>query len=151
MAAAGLAAIAYLVIKNWDSVKTFFSGLFDWILDKWEKVKASFAGAASTVGNAMGGGGEMTIPMMANGGIVNRPTLAMIGEAGPEAVVPLSGRSTGAGKIGSGSSGPITISQVFHISGGNRGEVEAGVSSANDSLMQRLQALQGEEERVSYA
>ena len=30
------------------------------------------------------------IPMLANGGIVNRPTLAMIGEAGPEAVVPLS-------------------------------------------------------------
>ena len=30
------------------------------------------------------------IPMMANGGIVNSPTLAMIGEAGPEAVVPLS-------------------------------------------------------------
>lgn len=31
-----------------------------------------------------------TIPMMAEGGIVNKPTLAMIGEAGPEAVVPLS-------------------------------------------------------------
>lgn len=30
------------------------------------------------------------IPMLANGGIVNRPTLAMIGEAGPEAVIPLS-------------------------------------------------------------
>lgn len=31
------------------------------------------------------------VPHMAAGGIVNRPTLAMIGEAGPEAVVPLSG------------------------------------------------------------
>ena len=30
------------------------------------------------------------IPMLAEGGIVNRPTLAMIGEAGPEAVIPLS-------------------------------------------------------------
>lgn len=30
-----------------------------------------------------------TIPMMAAGGIVTQPTLAMIGEAGPEAVVPL--------------------------------------------------------------
>lgn len=29
------------------------------------------------------------IPMMAEGGLVNKPTLAMIGEAGPEAVVPL--------------------------------------------------------------
>ena len=32
----------------------------------------------------------ITIPKMASGGIVNSPTLAMIGEAGPEAVIPLS-------------------------------------------------------------
>jgi len=31
-----------------------------------------------------------TIPLLAKGGIVNSPTLAMIGEAGPEAVIPLS-------------------------------------------------------------
>jgi hypothetical protein len=32
------------------------------------------------------------VPKMAAGGIVNKPTLALIGEAGPEAVVPLRGR-----------------------------------------------------------
>jgi phage-related minor tail protein len=32
----------------------------------------------------------MGIPRMAEGGIVSAPTLALIGEAGPEAVVPLS-------------------------------------------------------------
>lgn len=37
-----------------------------------------------------GGGGGAAIPMMAEGGIVTSPTLAMIGEAGPEAVIPLS-------------------------------------------------------------
>ena len=36
------------------------------------------------------------IPTLAKGGIVNRPTLAMLGESGPEAVVPL-GRGRGAG------------------------------------------------------
>lgn len=30
------------------------------------------------------------IPKLANGGIVNKPTLSLIGEAGPEAVIPLS-------------------------------------------------------------
>jgi hypothetical protein len=35
-------------------------------------------------------GGGINIPKMASGGIVNQPTLAMIGEAGPEAVIPLS-------------------------------------------------------------
>ena len=39
------------------------------------------------------------IPMMAAGGIVTRPTLAMIGEAGPEAVVPLSGRNSAMGNV----------------------------------------------------
>ena len=36
------------------------------------------------------------IPSLAKGGIVNRPTLAMLGESGPEAVIPL-GRRGGAG------------------------------------------------------
>jgi hypothetical protein len=37
------------------------------------------------------------VPAMAAGGIVTKPTLALIGEAGPEAVVPLSGRGAGMG------------------------------------------------------
>jgi hypothetical protein len=35
----------------------------------------------------------VTIPAFAKGGIVTGPTLALIGEAGPEAVVPLTGRN----------------------------------------------------------
>lgn len=39
-----------------------------------------------------------SIPKLAEGGIVRSPTLALIGEAGPEAVIPLSGRNApGAG------------------------------------------------------
>ena len=37
------------------------------------------------------------IPSLAKGGIVNRPTLAMLGESGPEAVVPLGRGRGGAG------------------------------------------------------
>ncbi len=37
------------------------------------------------------------VPAFAKGGIVTGPTLALIGEAGPEAVVPLSGRGAGMG------------------------------------------------------
>lgn len=35
----------------------------------------------------------VSLPAYADGGIVDRPTLALIGEAGPEAVVPLSGKN----------------------------------------------------------
>ena len=43
-------------------------------------------------------GGGLSIPAMANGGIVTSPTLALIGEAGPEAVVPLN-RANGMGGV----------------------------------------------------
>lgn len=49
-----------------------------------------------------------TIPELAKGGIVNSPTLAMIGEDGPEAVVPLSKRNNPDG-IGLGGGGGITV------------------------------------------
>ena len=37
----------------------------------------------------------LTVPALAGGGIVRRPTLALIGEGGPEAVVPLTGAGLG--------------------------------------------------------
>jgi hypothetical protein len=43
------------------------------------------------------------IPMLAAGGIVYNPVLAMIGEQGPEAVVPLSSLAGAGGSIGGGS------------------------------------------------
>ena len=58
-------------------------------------------------------GGGINIPKMANGGIVNGPTLAMIGEAGPEAVIPLS-------KMGRMGGGNYTIN------------VQGGISSSAD-------------------
>jgi len=50
------------------------------------------------------------IPQLAKGGIVNSPTLAMIGEDGPEAVVPLSKRNNPDGiGLGGGSGTTINI------------------------------------------
>ena len=48
---------------------------------------AILAGAAAATAGVLALTGN--IPKMANGGVVNSPTLAVIGEAGPEAVVPL--------------------------------------------------------------
>ena len=55
--------------------------------------------------------GSIDIPFLAEGGIVNSPTLAMIGEAGPEAVVPLN--SQGRGMAG----GNSTFNMTFNMSG----------------------------------
>jgi predicted nucleic acid-binding Zn-ribbon protein len=61
------------------------------------------------------------IPQMAEGGIVNRPTLALIGEAGPEAVVPLSKMG------GMGGGGDINI----NVNGGMATSAEIGQSILN--------------------
>jgi hypothetical protein len=61
------------------------------------------------------------IPKMANGGIVTGPTLALIGEAGPEAVVPLSQM----GNMGNG--GGVTI----NVTGGLSTSAEIGQSVVN--------------------
>jgi hypothetical protein len=49
-------------------------------------------------GSSSAPSGGVSIPKMADGGIVTSPTLALIGEAGPEAVIPL-GKSGGMGGI----------------------------------------------------
>lgn len=67
------------------------------------------------------------VPHMAAGGIVDRPTLALVGEAGPEAVMPLGRGSAFSDAIGESSasrgSGDITYSPQYHVGGG--GEVAA--------------------------
>ena len=62
--------------------------------------------------------GRMNLPRMANGGIVNSPTLALIGEAGPEAVVPLDRMNSGGG---------VTI----NVTGGLATSAEIGESVVN--------------------
>lgn len=72
------------------------------------------------------------IPFLADGGIVTKPTLAMIGEAGPEAVIPLSKGNSGMGNINITVNGAIdaesTARQIVQIlnSSAYRGTLGAG-------------------------
>ena len=52
---------------------------------------------------------NLDVPQLAKGGIVNKPTLAMIGEDGPEAVVPLSQRNNPSGAGMGGGTYNITV------------------------------------------
>jgi hypothetical protein len=61
---------------------------------------------------------RMNLPRMAEGGIVSSPTLALIGEAGPEAVVPLDRMNAGGG---------VTI----NVTGGLATSAEIGESVVN--------------------
>lgn len=69
---------------------------------------------AITSANAIPGVNVSTIsqiPALAKGGIVTRPTLALVGEAGPEAVVPLS-KAGGMGTYNFNFNGPVSSKEV---------------------------------------
>jgi hypothetical protein len=95
----------------WSAAPGFFSGIWEGVLGFFnsgiEGIKAAMNNLISAFNGALemsfGGitiGGKTLgafsinppdIPSLASGGVVTQPTLAMIGEAGPEAVVPLGG------------------------------------------------------------
>jgi hypothetical protein len=81
-----------------DVFKTVFNG----IASAWNNTVGKIAFTVPKWVPGLGGKGfDMpNIPMLANGGIVTSPTLAMIGERGPEAVIPLTGPNAGGGMGG---------------------------------------------------
>ncbi len=83
--------IALAAIGMWDGIKDSFRSAVNWIVDKWNDLQFVIGGG-EFMGKTLPSVTLDTpnIPRLANGGIVSRPTLALIGEAGPEAVVPLS-------------------------------------------------------------
>lgn len=108
-------------LELWGNLKETFGGIKSFVLGVWDAIVSGIKGAINAViksinsmiaglnkisikvpGWVPGMGGKSwgisipKIPMLAEGGIVTKPTLAMIGEAGPEAVVPLGrGNKTG--------------------------------------------------------
>jgi hypothetical protein len=90
------------VIKGlFNGYMNFYKAIFNGIAKLWNstigKIEFSIPSWVPLIG-----GKEFKfpkIPMLAEGGIVNKPTLAMIGERGPEAVVPLDRYRGGGGGI----------------------------------------------------
>jgi tape measure domain-containing protein len=83
-----------------EGIKDVVKGVFNWIIDKVNSVIAAINSVAQKGATGLGISVPSipSIPRLANGGIINKPTLAMVGEAGPEAVVPLN-KSKGFGGI----------------------------------------------------
>jgi len=94
----GFAVVVNVIRGYVETLVAIYKGLFNGIADIWNntvgKLKFKIPGWVPGIG---GKGFEVPqIPKLAEGGIVTGPTIAMIGERGPEAVIPLTGRSAGA-------------------------------------------------------
>jgi len=80
------------VRKYIDALYSAFKTVFNGVASIWNNTigKLSFKIPSWVPGIGGKGFDVPDIPMLAEGGIVTGPTIAMIGEAGPEAVIPLS-------------------------------------------------------------
>lgn len=78
----------------------FYKAVFNGIASAWNNTVGKISFTVPKWVPVIGGQGFSVpqIPMLAEGGIVTGPTLAMIGEKGPEAVIPLN-RATGMGNV----------------------------------------------------
>jgi hypothetical protein len=121
-------AITTGVKFSFDAIKTYFTAvlniyksIFNGIASLWNNTIGKLSFSFPSWVPELGGKGFSVpnIPMLAEGGIVTGPTLAMIGEAGPEAVIPLS-------KMG-GMGGGITV----NVTGGLATSAEIGQAVIN--------------------
>jgi len=93
---AGFAGVVTAVSGYVNGLVAVYKGLFNGIASVWNNTvgKLSFKIPGWVPGIGGAGFDVPDIPMLGNGGIVSSPTLAMIGERGPEAVVPLTGSNS---------------------------------------------------------
>lgn len=100
---AGLVAAGVAIYKNWDTIKKkakqfkdkivgIFESLHEKLSNIWQKIKDFFTIDIELP--SIGGGGSIApynggLDWYADGGIVKSPKIVGVGEAGPEAIIPL--------------------------------------------------------------
>jgi phage-related protein len=149
----GLAGDMWEKIKGfpgdvWEKILTLKDTITSWGVKLVKWVVSGIGSMGNAIGKALFGGidsgGTGSVPPAlrpraqgANGGIVTRPTFALIGEAGPEAVVPLD-QMPGAFPLGRGGRG----------AGGIIINVQAGLVSTPDQIGQQIiEAIQSAQRR----
>lgn len=91
--------IKNIAIGVWETVKSTFTDGINWIVDKINSAVGAINGAVSKATFGKVKTAVPSVPRLAAGGIVTQPTLAVVGEAGPEAVIPLSRGNAGMGSV----------------------------------------------------
>jgi hypothetical protein len=104
-------SVSISVIKGYfETLYGFYKGIFNGIASLWNNTVGKLSFKVPDWVPGLGGKGfnVPNIPMLADGGIVTSATLAMIGEKGPEAVIPLD-------RMGQMGGNNVTI----HVNGGD--------------------------------
>ena len=154
----------------WNGFKGVAQSVLDWIANKLNSVIGLINSAIGAMNKIPGVdiGKIDTIPTsqkapaMATGGVVTAPTFAMVGEAGPEAVMPLDrlssmlrelspGRRPGA----PGEGVNLNFAPTINLSGPSSGDpyeaVRRGLSAGADDIKRQLERVLADQRRLSYA
>lgn len=144
--------------EYWEAGCQVIDDFMGGVVEKWEEWKGWWEGVGESIYDFLHPGQEGYVdeddvfqnpyePAMASGGIVTRPMHALVGEAGPEAVIPLSGgtldalarRLSEAGGGGGLTVGSITINAG---AGANGREIANDFISTIDERLRNLQIAQ---------
>ena len=155
-------------IKAWDAIKDavksvgdFLSGIFESISDGFKGFVNFFIEGINTVIKALNklsitvpdwvpefGGKKFgfnikTIPKLAEGGVIDRPTLAMVGEAGKEAVLPLENNTEWIDKLASKLSGKMGASNVSYTVNNTFEKMETSRHALHRANLETKRLLKG--------
>jgi hypothetical protein len=177
VAVAALAAGAYLLIKNWNKVKTFFSNLWNWlkkngstiletvfmpwigipklIIKNWDKIKGIFGG-----GDSKGKATVKRIKHHATGTSYSAGGPAFIGENGPELVnLPRGSQVFSRSRtesllnnMPSGRGTSISYAPQIIIQGNaDESVMKTALDRSHDDFERRYKALMNQRKRLSFA
>ncbi|MCE5314179.1 MAG: tape measure protein [Armatimonadota bacterium] len=162
------------IAKNWDKVKKAALAVWNALKKVWDIVNKIGGKVITAVVRTVTGKESSPVAksaraarsgakpkVHARGGIVQRPTLSWVGEAGPEAIIPLQGHRTRAqalwadtgrqlGFAGAGGGISVTVPVSITIQGNaTREEVAAGVSGLEDKIRRVLDNMMRDQRRRS--
>lgn len=147
-------AVKDFFTKVWDDIKSVFKAAIDWLmgliqpfLDAVNKVIGGAQAVGSLVGRGINAVGQGLTNVghalgFADGGIITKPTFAMVGEAGAEAVIPLDRLKslTGGGANVTNYQNNLTLNIDAKVD--SKIDIRKMADDISDVLMGRLKASQ---------
>lgn len=149
--AVGLLVSAFVLLWNkCEGFRNFFKGFVNFIIDGVNKVigglnkiKFDIPDWVPVIGGKEFGFNIKEIPKLAQGGIVDRPTLAMVGEAGKEAVMPLENNTQWIDKLADKLSSKIGNSNVNYTINNRFEKMETSQLALHKSNLELKRILKG--------
>lgn len=125
-------------IKKLDSLRVSA----DLAADELDRIYGAGSGDATRAAANYGGlDGDRNIPGYAEGGIVSRPTYALVGESGPEVILPLSDPRRSAQLMQQAGIGTANIAVTVNVASGDPNTIAAAIDAKLRQLVRNANAL----------